>query len=134
MNLQDIGVRTKAILASYKAESSGDLKESNIIYQMLDSNELTPKDKSEWRLALEIRTFVGAGTETTGNTLSVTAFHLLSDPEKARKLKEEVRAAQKESSTLLTYQELARLPYLVYSPFRPLFLAQLTLNAVVCNS
>ena len=80
---------------------------------MLDSPDLPAKDKSEFRLALEVRTFVGAGTETTGNTLSVTAFHLLANPDKAKRLKEEVQAAQKKSSTPLRYQELLQLPYLV---------------------
>ena len=80
---------------------------------MLDSPELPAKDKSEFRLALEVRTFVGAGTETTGNTLSVTAFHLLANPEKALRLKEEVQSAQKKSPSPLRHQELLQLPYLV---------------------
>jgi cytochrome P450 len=83
---------------------------------MLDAPELPARDKTEFRLALEVRTFVGAGTETTGNTLSVTTFHLLANPDKARRLKEEVQAAQNKSSTPLKYQELLQLPYLVSSP------------------
>lgn len=85
---------------------------------MLDSPDLPAKDKAEWRLALEVRTFVGAGTETTGNTLSVTAFYLLANPDKARRLKEEVQAAQKKSPTPLTYQQLVQLPYLVFLPYK----------------
>lgn len=80
---------------------------------MLDSPDLPARDKSEFRLALEVRTFVGAGTETTGNTLSVTTFHLLANPDKARRLKEEVQAAQRKNSTPLKYQDLLQLPYLV---------------------
>lgn len=80
---------------------------------MLDSPDLAARDKAEWRLALEVRSFVGAGTETTGNTLSVTTFHLLSNPEKAQRLKREIQTAQKQSSDPLTYQELQRLSYLV---------------------
>ena len=80
---------------------------------MLDSPDLPAEDKTAFRLALEIRTFVGAGTETTGNTLTVIVFHLLSNPEKAKKLKEEVRAAYSQTSGPLNYQQLARLPYLV---------------------
>jgi cytochrome P450 len=84
---------------------------------MLDSPDLSPRDKAEWRLALEVRTFVGAGTETTGNTLSVTTFHLLANPDKALRLKEEVQAAQMQSSRPLTYQQLLHLPYLVFALF-----------------
>ena len=97
------------------ATKAGDYGRPNVIHQMLDSPELSARDKTEFRLALEVRTFVGAGTETTGNTLSVTAFHLLANPDKARRLKEEVRAAQKRSPTPLKYQELLQLPYLVSS-------------------
>ncbi|KAG0645611.1 Cytochrome P450 monooxygenase [Hyphodiscus hymeniophilus] len=97
----DIGNQTKAIIKSYGGAKSGDYGRPNVIHQMLDSPNLPVRDKSESRLALEVRTFVGAGTETTGNTLSVTAFHLLANPEKALKLKEEVQAAQNKSSTSL---------------------------------
>lgn len=80
---------------------------------MLDAPELPVQDKTDFRLALEVRTFVGAGTETTGNTLSVLTYHLLANPDMAQKLQAEVRAAQRASATPLTYQNLARLPYLV---------------------
>jgi len=108
----DIGIQTKAIVEAYGSAKSSDYGRPNVIHQMLDSPELPAKDKTEFRLALEVRTFVGAGTETTGNTLSVMAFHLLANPEKALRLKEEVQAAQKKSSTPLRYQELLQLPYL----------------------
>jgi cytochrome P450 len=63
---------------------------------------------------LEVRTIVAAGTETSGNTLSVTIFHLVANPDKAQRLKEELLAAQKKNNGLpLTYQELQQLPYLV---------------------
>jgi len=94
---------------------------------MLDAPELPVADKAVWRLALEVRTFVGAGTETTGNTLSVTVFHLLSNPDMSKRVKEEVQAAQKQSSIPLTYQQLARLPYLV-SPFFASSLSSLVAN------
>jgi len=80
---------------------------------MLDSLELPMNDKTDFRLALEVRTFVGAGTETTGNTLSVLTYHLLANPNVAQRLREEVIAAQKATSQALTYQQLAKLPYLV---------------------
>lgn len=60
---------------------------------MLDSLELSLKDKTESRLGLEVRTFIGAGIETTGNTLSILTYYLLANPNMAQKLKEEVRAA-----------------------------------------
>jgi cytochrome P450 len=80
---------------------------------MLAFPELSPNDKFPWRLALEMRTLVGAGTETTGNTLSVTTFYLLSNPDKAQRLKGEIRAAQRKTKTALRYQDLQQLLYLV---------------------
>lgn len=80
---------------------------------MLNSPELPATDKTEFRLALEVRTFVGAGTETTGNTLSVLTYHLLANPKMARRLKEEIKLAQRANLKPLTYQQLAKLSYLV---------------------
>lgn len=85
----------------------------NIIYRMLECPDLPRKEKEAWRLALEARTFVGAGSETTGNNLSVTSYHLLANPEKAKKLKREIWAAQAKAKAPLSYQELQQLPYLV---------------------
>lgn len=111
--LQDIGIQTKDLIASYKTGTkSTTYDRPNVIHQMLDSPDLSPKDKAEWRLALEVRTFVGAGTETTGNTLTVIAFHLLSNPEKLTRLQQEIIRAQKSSAEPLTYQQLLQLPYL----------------------
>ncbi len=79
---------------------------------MLHSPDLFPNDKASWRLPLEMRTLVGAGTETTGNTLSVTTFHLLANPDKAQRLKDEIQAAQNKTKTTLVYHDLQQLPYL----------------------
>lgn len=65
------------------------------------------------RLAQEALALVGAGTETTGNTLSVTTFYLLSDLTKAQRLKKELNSVKVDSSNLLNYQQLRNLPYLV---------------------
>lgn len=80
---------------------------------MLESPDLPSKEKAAWRLALEARTFVGAGSETTGNTLSVITYHLLANPEKANILKREIQRAQLEAKAPLSYQKLQCLPYLV---------------------
>ena len=110
----DIGVRTDSIVAEYKNKTAvRKYGKSNVIHQMLDAEELSAKDKSNARLALEVRTFVGAGTETTGNTLTATVFYLLANPASAEKVKKEVKEAQEKSNTPLRYRELQQLPYLV---------------------
>lgn len=108
----DIGTRTDQLVDDYKKNQKSDEK-PNVIHQMLDSSTLPAADKRNWRLALEMRTLVGAGTETTGNTLTVITYHLLTNPDKARRLAEEVIEAQKKSPTTLRYQDLQQLPYLV---------------------
>ncbi|KAH8807218.1 cytochrome P450 [Xylogone sp. PMI_703] len=107
----DISSGTNAIVAEY---NSNTVKKSkpNVIHRMLDSPDLPAKEKASWRLELEARTFVGAGTETTGNTLSATTFYLLQHPDKVARLKEEVTAAQNQSPTRLRYHDLQQLPYL----------------------
>jgi cytochrome P450 len=107
----DIGERTDQLVKDHKNEKIDG--ESNIIHQMLDSSTLPAADKKNWRLALEMRTLVGAGTETTGNTLTVITYHLLTNPDKAKRLVEEVVEAQKKNSTPLRYHDLQQLPYLV---------------------
>lgn len=69
-----------------------------------------------------MRTFVGAGTETTGNMLQATVFHLLNNPETVIRLKEELKEAQRNSTTLLTPRDLQQIPYLVLSTF-PILIA-----------
>jgi len=100
-------------LAAHETKPATD---PNIITYIYDSPDLSSSDKSPWRLALEMRTLIGAGTETTGNMLSATTFYLLSNPDIARRLSEEIRAAQKESKMPLRYQALQQLPYLVCIP------------------
>lgn len=118
----NIGAQTKEIVADYQTKLKGGRKingntKLNVIHQMLSSDELPAKDKSIERLALEVRTFVGAGTETTGHTLSTTTYYLLANPEKAERLKEEIEKARSQSKPPLRYQDLVQLPYLVFYPF-----------------
>lgn len=81
---------------------------------MLDSPELSVHDKKNYRLAQEMSTLVGAGTETTGNTLQAITFYLLKSPETAGKLRDEIQAAQsKAAPSKLRYADLQQLPYLV---------------------
>jgi cytochrome P450 len=66
------------------------------------------------RLEQEAMTLIGAGTETTGSTLSMTTFHLLANPSKLEKLKVELSALQLENATdIMSYRQLESLPYLV---------------------
>lgn len=78
---------------------------------------LGPEEKTVTRMLAEVQAILGAGTETTGNTLSVFTYHVLSQPSISQRLKEELREASKKSSSaspdnLMDYKTLERLPYL----------------------
>ena len=121
--MTDIGARTDRLVDDYKKNAGPD-ERSNIIHQMLDSTTLPAADKSNWRLALEMRTLVGAGTETTGATLTAITYHILTRPEKVNRLVAEVTEAQKKSQTPLKYQELQQLPYLVSIQYKFILMLQ----------
>lgn len=75
---------------------------------------LGSEEKTLTRLMAEAQNIIGAGTETTGNTLSNLTYHVISQPRVLKKLKDELleAAGQTASSSLLDYRTLERLPYL----------------------
>lgn len=63
----------------------------------------------------ETQALLGAGTETTGNTLAVLTFHILSQPAVLDTLKTELQSAATKSNLsddLLNFKSLEHLPYL----------------------
>lgn len=80
------------------------------IYQ---SDLLGPEEKTLPRMMAETQALLGAGTETTGNTLSTLTYHVLSNPAILQKLKAELNdAAHEQSSGLLEFKILDKLSYL----------------------
>lgn len=81
------------------------------IYQ---SDLLGPEEKTLARMMAETQALIGAGTETTGNTLSTLVFHVLSNPTILQKLKAELNDAahDRNSSGLLEFKILDKLSYL----------------------
>lgn len=82
------------------------------------STLLGAEDKTVTRMLAETQAILGAGTETTGNTLSSLTYHLLSQPTVLRRLKAELQEAaakvsmQNSSNGLMDYRTLDQLPYL----------------------
>ncbi|KAK2865021.1 hypothetical protein FQN49_003984 [Arthroderma sp. PD_2] len=74
---------------------------------------LRPEQKTLRRLTAEAVTLIGAGTETTGNTLSVFTFHVLSNPHVLKQIMMELAGAAKEGdvSEFLDNRTLKGLPY-----------------------
>jgi len=92
-------------------------EEPTVLDAIYASPLLGPEDKTVTRMLAEAQAILGAGTETTGNTLSVFTYHVLSQPSILQHLKDELREASNKSSItspsdLLDYNTLERLPYL----------------------
>ena len=84
-----------------------------LFHQVLDSKKLPPEDKTVGRLAEEVRSAIGAGTETTSNALTVTTFHLLENPEKLQRLRDELQNLEPDQNVEFKLTDLEQLPYLV---------------------
>ncbi|KAL8698773.1 MAG: hypothetical protein Q9201_006387 [Fulgogasparrea decipioides] len=82
-----------------------------IFHELLGST-LPAAEKSYERLWQEGSAMIGAGVETTSNTLNVIIFHLLQNPSQLARLKQELEEAIPNESNLPSWQELESLPYL----------------------
>jgi cytochrome P450 len=83
------------------------------IFHSLRDNDLAPSERDLHRLADEGEILVAAGSETTAKTLSITAFHIISNPLVVKRLREELKTVMSESTSTPTWAALEQLPYLV---------------------
>ena len=84
------------------------------VLQEIYQSDLPDSEKTIQRFIEEAQTLLVAGSETTGNTLTLTTFYLLADPKRAGKLKQELVQVGDQHSPLV-YHDLQRLPYLTAS-------------------
>lgn len=93
-------------------------RQSTLFHQVLGSNKLPLEEKTPGRLAEEVRSAIGAGTETTSNALTVTTFHLLKNPEKLQRLRDELWNLESDRNAQFKLKDLEKLPYLVsFGPY-----------------
>ena len=83
-----------------------------IIHELLES-DLPPEEKAHGRVWQDAQILIGAGTETTANTLCTTHFHLLDNPPILSKLQQELRAAMPDKTEPAKLSVVEQLPYLV---------------------
>ncbi|WEW62046.1 hypothetical protein PRK78_007546 [Emydomyces testavorans] len=88
------------------------LEKGHTLFDQVLESKLPPHEKQPQRLAEEVRSVVGAGTETTSNALTVITFHLLSNPEKLSRLRDELWAVEPNSKAEIKLCDLEKLPYL----------------------
>jgi len=82
-----------------------------IFHTVLESS-LPPEEKQLSRLWQEGQTVIGAGTETTAWALSVTTFHILSNPAIRRALLAELTPLFTSTTPGPSFAQLEQLPYL----------------------
>ena len=85
--------------------------EHTSVFRELLSSDLPPTEKIHARLWQEAQSLVGAGTETTANTLGFIIFSLLSAPEKMARLTDELHELTDRHNPA-SLQQLEQLPYL----------------------
>lgn len=121
--------RARNLMEKEKQTSPG---KYTLIDQVLDS-KLVPDEKSPSRLAQEIRSAIGAGTETTSNALTVITYHLLSNPDKLARLRNELQlhCGLDEHTEIC---KLEQLPYLVSCIHWSANIGGVLLTAVACQS
>jgi cytochrome P450 len=88
---------------------------SRTVFHAIRDSDLPPEEKTLQRLCDEGEIVTGAGSETTAQTLSRVLFYLWHAPETLIKLRKEIDEAMPDSSTIPTWVELQKLPYLVSS-------------------
>lgn len=110
--------RCKSIEGQVKELMSGQkdthkAKGHKTVFHELYHSDLPQNEKTVSRLSQEGVLVVWAGSETTGNSLTVPTYHLLSQPDKARRLKKELTDAIPDARAIPSWKELEKLLYLV---------------------
>ncbi|KAI4254729.1 MAG: hypothetical protein L6R42_007068, partial [Xanthoria sp. 1 TBL-2021] len=85
--------------------------EPGIFAALLGSN-LPPQEKSADRMSSEGMGLLVAGSETTAQTLSITTYHMLANPDILAELRKQLENAIPEAGTLPPLAELEAVPYL----------------------
>lgn len=86
-------------------------KHTTIFHELLGS-DLPRHEKSYDRLWQEGSALVGAGVETTSNTLTVALFYLSQNTDKLSRLKAELEQSMPSAEELVPWAKLETLPYL----------------------
>ncbi|KAF7509483.1 hypothetical protein GJ744_008046 [Endocarpon pusillum] len=99
------------IINSHDPNQKPSERHPTIFHEIL-SSDLPSEEKSYERLWQEGASLIGAGVETTSNTLNVILFHLLQNKTQLDRLQIELQSAMHDPSHLASWSELEKLPYL----------------------
>lgn len=88
-------------------------KDRETIFDILLDPSLPPAEKTLACLSKEGLIILGAGSETTANTISLVIYHLVNNPAILERLHEELKAVIPTPDSAAKWSDLERLPYLV---------------------
>ena len=94
-----------------KNENYKTAEHSSVITSLLFS-DLPAQEKTLDRVQQEAMSIVGAGIETTRNTLTLATFHLLDNPTLLNRLRTELQTSYPDQAHSQTLTELEQLPFL----------------------
>ena len=95
-----------------RRNKEGKRAEGTIFQAILDSDR-SPEYKTRDAMVSEGFVVVGAGSETTANTLTFITYYLYMDKQLLQKLRDELSNLTPESDGLFKSSDLEKLPYLV---------------------
>ncbi|KAI0399779.1 cytochrome P450 [Xylaria palmicola] len=100
------------IRKALEGDKSGD-KYVESLFHHVASSDMPASEKTEERLAKEAQLLLGGGTVTSARTISCATYYILTQPDLAKRLEEELRQPMAEwPSHVPTWAELERLPLL----------------------
>lgn len=104
----------KVIDGEYKrSQEEVNLGMDKTIFHALLESDLPPEEKVHSRIWQEGQVVIGAGADTTANTLTVTHFHILDNPNVLEKLRTELELAMPNQFAPAKLAVVEHLPYLV---------------------
>ena len=93
------------------------------IFHEVLASDLPAQEKSYERLWQEGSAMIGAGVETTSNTLNNALYYLNKDPKRMQRLRTELEEAIPDANSIASWQRLETLPYLTAVIYESLRLA-----------
>ena len=91
---------------------TGEAESRPVFAELLKSDDLPPQEKTPKRLAYDSNGAALAGPQSTATTLSNIVYHLVKQPDIAKRLQEEVMANVPDPAELPSWPTLEKLPYL----------------------
>lgn len=104
---KEMRAQVQEALAGAANKEQPDTIFTSIIQSDIPKSEITVE-----RLQHEAISVVGAGIETTMRALTISAFHIVHNPDVHRRLREELKEAIPHSDRMLSWEELEKLPFL----------------------